>query len=225
MNFGSQTQTEVLPTLLDELPTRLAAVWHDSESLALSLAMKYVASLDILIPGDPPSLKIDEILHALERGVRIDAPQPCALLIERVLGQKQPGLKASIRALLVRLVPHFRKLLLIHKREHRPPYTALYRTLVVYWIDKQMGSRPQFDHLTALLQNVQAHNTCTVPSCECVHAFLKSSDRMATHRQSTLDPPSRAHVESVLRTYTGVGVTYDETDQALVVSYLSSCPR
>ncbi|KAI0800554.1 hypothetical protein C8Q74DRAFT_424594 [Fomes fomentarius] len=219
MNFGPQAQTEVLPTLLDELPTRLAAAWHNLESVAFGLAMKYVESLDILIPGDPPSLRIDEILHALERVIRvIDAPQPCALLIERVLGQKQPELKPSIRALLVRLVPHFRKLLLIHKRERRPVYTALYRTLLVYWIDKQMGPRPQFDHLTALLQKGQAHNTCTVPSCERVHAFLISPDRTATHRQSTPDPPSRAHIESLLRTYTGVGVTYDETDQALVIT-------
>ncbi|KAI0714876.1 hypothetical protein C8Q76DRAFT_439528 [Earliella scabrosa] len=210
--MAMELEAEIVPAILDAVNThgpRSAGGDQKVMSATLSIAMKYVMSVEVS-SSMSPGLRGEDILLALERCIGINTPQACAMLLERVLSVE---MKAEVRAFVIRLVPHLRELLVKHDRTRASAYTALYRAIFVYWVDKQMGPRPQFDALTALIQKAKSHS-CKWQSCQDVHAFLASVTLDASHELSanSVDVPTRMHIEDALKEYTNLGVSFWRVD-------------
>ncbi|PIL31379.1 hypothetical protein GSI_06079 [Ganoderma sinense ZZ0214-1] len=157
-------------------------------------------------------------ISALEYCLALHLPEVCAIITKRLL---QPAkLDAEyIKNQLAPLLPDLSALLVRRKQPpSSPTFAPLFRTTLLYYVEKVLGPRPD----DTLSKHLPALNkwTCNCDVCPSVRKFLTSgvTERMEWQR---IGPPKRRHLEQFLSAHASSMATFTmvrTTPQGLIVT-------
>ncbi|KAI0714887.1 hypothetical protein C8Q76DRAFT_784084 [Earliella scabrosa] len=195
-------QPLIASTSQEELNTVIARLVKVYASVVDLSSIPVITTTQFWKPQPPPRLPTLDtrlILDALELCIRLNVPDACSSIVSRVLSHK-PSQREQCRDLLLSLIPALKSLLAKYRYAFTAePYAPLFRSMMVFWVDRILGVQPAPEASAAELKRMQ-NWTCVCAYCIQVRAFLQN-EAAQTRSWERVGARIRGHLEKELGKY------------------------